>query len=77
MGTLLKQLENELKTLKKERNEMRRISTNKGFYKEYFLLLPKNKTQEETFNQVNNKYFQYFGVLKYKDFQSFKTSNNC
>ncbi|SHI67550.1 hypothetical protein [Flavobacterium haoranii] len=77
METLLKQLENELKTLKKERKEMRRISTNKGFYKEYFLLLPHHETQEETFNHVNNKYFQYFGELKYKDFQSFKTSNNC
>lgn len=68
----LQQLETELNELKCERELMQRISTDTGFYKEYFALLPNFNTKEETFNHLNNVYLKLFGEFKYNDFETFK-----
>lgn len=62
--------------LEKENLEMRKLSTRKGFYNEYFNQLKLAKTNIEAFNFVNEKYHQLFGQYRYSDWNSFKKMTN-
>jgi hypothetical protein len=65
-----KQVEIEKLTKKVER--MRQIGTTAGFYKAYYDLLPKTKTYVDAFNQLNDEYFELFGVYRYSSYNTFR-----
>lgn len=67
-----KELEIYIAKLKKENTEMRKISTRKGFYNEYFNQLKNAKTNEEAFNTINKRFHTLFGKYRYSDFLTFK-----
>jgi len=62
--------------LEKENEEMRKISTRKGFYNEYFNELKMAKTNKEAFNTVNERFYTLFGKYRYSDYASFKRMTN-
>lgn len=62
--------------LEKENLEMRKLSTRKGFYNEYFIALKTAKTNIEAFNTVNENYHKLFGHYRYSDWNSFKKMTN-
>jgi len=62
--------------LEKENLEMRELSTTKGFYDEYFKKLKTAKTNNEAFNEVNERYHHLFGKYRYSDHASFKRTTN-
>ena len=64
----------ELEKLKKENELMRQLSTINGFFIYYFSQCPVHKTNIDTFNAVNEKYFNLFGEYRYSDIHSFKKS---
>jgi hypothetical protein len=65
--------ESESKT-RKENAIMRKFSTTKGFYDEYFIKLRTANT--EAFNQVNEDYYGLFGHYRYSDWNTFKRMTN-
>lgn len=62
--------------LEKENEEMRKISTRKGFYNEYFNELKIAKTNKEAFNTVNERFYTLFGKYRYSDYATFKRMTN-
>lgn len=62
--------------LEKENAEMRKISTRKGFYNEYFNQLKTAKNNKEAFDTVNERYHTLFGKYRYSDYASFKVMTN-
>ena len=62
--------------LEKENEAMRKLSTRKGFYNEYFNQLKLCKTNIEAFNVVNERYHVLFGQYRYSDWNSFKKMTN-
>lgn len=74
MGKSLKNLSVLIEKLKNENKIICKISTSIGFYEFYFENLKNHKTEIECFNEVNNIYFKYFGVVKYENYQTFKTA---
>ena len=62
--------------LEKENEEMRKISTRKGFYNEYFNELKTAKTNKEAFNTVNERFYTLFGKYRYSDYATFKRMTN-
>ena len=67
-----KELEIYITKLEKENAEMRKISTRKGFYNEYFNELKNAKTNKEAFNTINKRFYSLFGKYRYSDFLTFK-----
>lgn len=61
----------EIEKLKKENKVIKNLSTNEGFFKEYFNNLKNYKSKEDAFNYVNNLYEKYFGEKKYLTFKGF------
>jgi hypothetical protein len=55
---------------------MRKFSTTKGFYDEYFIKLRTAKSNTEAFNQVNEDYYGLFGHYRYSDWNTFKRMTN-
>jgi hypothetical protein len=71
--------ENALRSESKTRKEnaiMRKFSTTKGFYDEYFIKLRTAKSNTEAFNQVNEDYYGLFGHYRYSDWNTFKRMTN-
>ena len=62
--------------LEKENEEMRKISTRKGFYNEYFNELKTSKTNKEAFETVNERFYTLFGKYRYSDYATFKRMTN-
>lgn len=62
--------------IENENIEMRKLSTRKGFYNEYFKKLKTAKTNIEAFNEVNENYHKLFGTYRYSDWNSFKKMTN-
>lgn len=62
--------------LELENIEMRKISTRKGFYNEYFNELKNAKTNKEAFNTVNERFYSLFGKYRYSDYATFKRMTN-
>lgn len=62
--------------LEKENQEMRELSTRKGFYNAFFQQLKIAKSNKEAFNCVNENYHKLFGHYRYSDFNSFKVITN-
>jgi hypothetical protein len=66
----------QVEKLQKQNLEMRKLSTIKGFYEEYFKALKTVKFNYEAFDLINEKYFHLFGQYRYSDFKSFKVMTN-
>lgn len=62
----------EIDKLTKKVERMREIGTINGFYQAYYKLLPKTKTYVEAFNQLNDEYFELFGVYRYSSYNTFR-----
>jgi len=62
--------------LEKENIEMRKLSTRKGFYNEFFNELKTASSNKEAFNTVNERYHTLFGQYRYSDFNTFKRMSN-
>ena len=62
--------------LEKENEEMRKISTRKGFYNEYFNELKTSKPTKEAFETVNERFYTLFGKYRYSDYATFKRMTN-
>jgi len=65
-----------IEKIEKENELLRKFSTVKGFYDEYFAELPKVNSNKEAFDNVNEVYFSLYGKYKYSDFNSFKRVSN-
>lgn len=65
-----------IEKLEKENAIIRKLSTVKGFYDEYFIKLRTAKSNTEAFNQVNEEYYSLFGHYRYSDWNSFKVMTN-
>ncbi len=65
-------LKNYIAKLEKENAIMQKLSTRKGFYKQYFNFLSTSKTKIEAFNKSNDLYFSLFGKYRYSNFLQFK-----
>jgi hypothetical protein len=74
MEKSLKKLNQLVENLKNENKIMHKISTSFGFYSFYFENLKNYKTENECFNEVNELYFNLFGVYKYENYQTFKST---
>ena len=66
-------LQVELEKMQIKTARMRKLTTFDGFYNEFFQTLKTCKTREEAFDNINNEFYELFGIFKYKDYQSFKT----
>ena len=62
--------------LEKQVIEMRKLSTRKGFYEQYFKELKTARTNTEAFNNINERYHNLFGNYRYSDWNSFKKMTN-
>lgn len=69
-------LQNHIEKLEKQLAEMRKLSTRKGFYEQFFKELITAKTNIEAFNTINERYHVLFGNYRYSDFNSFKVMSN-
>lgn len=61
---------------KRENELMRKLGTAPGFFAYYYDQLPKHKTRIETFNHVNETYFELFGQYRFSSHSSFLNSLN-
>lgn len=68
----------QLRKLQEELNLARQIGTSRGFYETYFKALGTNigRTNFETFNEINQKYFDLFGEYKYSCWNSFRNASS-
>lgn len=66
----------QLEKLEKQVIEMRKLSTRKGFYEQYFKELKTARTNTEAFNNINERYHSLFGNYRYSDWNSFKKMTN-
>lgn len=62
--------------LEKENEEMRKLSTRRGFYNQFFEKLKTAASNKEAFNEVNERYHALFGQYRYSDFNTFKRMSN-
>ena len=58
--------------LEKQIEEMKQLISLTGFLKMYYSCLSNGFSKQESFEEINQKHFNYFGVLKYSDYNSFK-----
>jgi hypothetical protein len=65
MNSQLQELHQEIKLLKT-------LGTRQGFFQHYFEMLPRQRTQIECFNNVNDKHFELFGEYRYESYDSFR-----
>lgn len=65
-----------IEKIEKENELLRKFSTVKGFYDEYFAELPKAKSNKEAFDNVNERFFELFRYYRYSDWNSFKKMTN-
>jgi hypothetical protein len=59
-----------------ENEKLRLLSSQKGFYAEYFKALITAKSNKEAFDTVNEEYYKLFGSYRYSDWNSFKKMTN-
>jgi hypothetical protein len=71
-------LQQQIDKLRLENQIMKMIATPSGFFKYYFEKLKDDnfKTDIACFNYVNELYFEFFGVYKYTDYNSFRKLKN-
>ncbi len=62
--------------IEKQNEQMRELSTRKGFYAAYFVALKTAKSNKEAFDNVNETYHELFGNYRYSDWNSFKKMTN-
>ena len=62
--------------IEKQNEQMRELSTRKGFYAAYFVELKTAKSNKEAFDTVNETYHELFGNYRYSDFNTFKRMTN-
>jgi len=62
--------------IEKENEKLRLLSTQSGFYAEYFKQLKTAKSNKEAFDIVNNEYNELFGSYRYSDYNSFMVMTN-
>ena len=55
-----------------ENQLLKKIGTRTGFIQYYFSQLPKFNTQKETFESINEKYFELYGENRYESYESFR-----
>ena len=60
------------KQIAEEHALMKILGTNSGFFKYYFDMLPKFKSQTQCFNAVNLLYYKLWGEYRYSDYNSFR-----
>lgn len=58
--------------LEKQIKEMKQLISLTGFLKMYYKCLSNGLSKQESFENINQKHFNYFGVIKYSDYNSFK-----
>ena len=66
----------QIEQLEKKNELMRKLATRTGFINHYFELLPKRKTNEAAFDELNTLYNDLFGHDRYNDYNSFKAAMN-
>jgi hypothetical protein len=62
--------------IEKQNEQMRELSTRKGFYAAYFVALKTAKSNKEAFDAVNEIYHELFGNYRYSDWNTFKRMTN-
>jgi len=62
--------------IEKQNEQMRQLSSRKGFYAAYFIELKTAKSNKEAFDTVNEIYHELFGNYRYSDWNSFKVMTN-
>ena len=63
------------KVIEKQEQEiklMRKLAITDGFFKHYFSILKKFKTQADCFHHCNDLYFDFFSEYKYSTYDSFR-----
>ena len=65
-----------IEKLEKQNEQMRQLSTRKGFYAAYFVELRTAASNKEAFDNVNEKHHELFGSYRYSDFNTFKRMTN-
>jgi hypothetical protein len=60
-----------IKKIEKENEKMRVLSSQSGFYSEYFTALKTAKSNKAAFDAVNEEYHKLFGRYRYSDWNSF------
>lgn len=66
----------EIEKLQQENAVMKRLAKTSEFFKFYFSECKNFKTNLLAFEYVNDLYFKYFGVYRYADYGTFRTSLN-
>ena len=60
--------------LEKQIEEMKQLISVTGFLQMYFACLAKGFSKQKSFEEINQKHFNFFGVFKYSDYNSFKVT---
>lgn len=58
--------------LEKQIEEMKQLISLDGFLKMHYKNLSNGLSKQESFENINQKHFNYYGVFKYSDYSSFK-----
>ncbi|WP_431471934.1 hypothetical protein I5168_12045 [Nonlabens sp. SCSIO 43208] len=48
------------------------LATRTGFMKAYYQALPQYDTFKQTFEAINNEYYQHFNEYRYSDYKAFQ-----
>ena len=54
---------------------LKKLVTKKGFHQAWFNSLPKFKSREEAFHNLNEKYFEMIGDYRYSSYKAFQNVN--
>jgi hypothetical protein len=65
-----------IEKIEKENEKMRVLSSQSGFYSEYFTTLKTAKSNKTAFDAVNEEHHRLFGRYRYSDWNTFKRMTN-